>query len=66
MSKFIVNDTITVDSLVEEISQLNSHLNSIIPIEGIVFRPTIKVIHPKYGRVSFKVINPEFLLKYGE
>lgn len=32
--------------------------------EGLVFRPMKEMIHKRLGRVSFKVINPEFLLKY--
>lgn len=34
--------------------------------EGLVIRPKIEKWHKKFGRMSFKVINPEFLLKYGE
>lgn len=36
--------------------------------EGIVIRPLIEkidIVYGVYGRVSFKVINPEFLIKYG-
>ncbi len=34
--------------------------------EGIVFRPLMERIERNFGRVSFKAINPAFLLKYGE
>ena len=61
-----LEDKVDVDWLVALTSSMKSNLNSDVLREGIVFRPLIKVVHPKYGRVSFKVINPEFLLKYGE
>lgn len=32
--------------------------------EGIVIRPLKEQINPRYGRVSFKAINPRFLLKF--
>ena len=35
------------------------------PREGIVIRPMIEEYVPKLGRFSFKVINPDFLIKYG-
>ena len=66
LTSFQVIDSTTVDSLVALVSTFKSKLCDKTPIEGIVFRPYPKKIHPKYGRVSFKVINPEFLLKYGE
>jgi RNA ligase (TIGR02306 family) len=34
--------------------------------EGIVIRPLVEQIERNFGRVSFKAINPAFLLKYGE
>jgi hypothetical protein len=34
--------------------------------EGIVVRPYKNIEHTKYGRISFKVINPIYLLKYEE
>ena len=34
--------------------------------EGLVFRPITEMTCPGIGRVSFKCINPEFLLKHGE
>jgi RNA ligase (TIGR02306 family) len=34
--------------------------------EGLVFRPLVEMIDPELGRLSFKAINPEYLLKHGE
>jgi hypothetical protein len=34
--------------------------------EGVVIRPLIERRDPEIGRVSFKAINPEFLLKTGQ
>jgi len=34
--------------------------------EGIVIRPLMEHVDPVIGRVSFKVVNPEFLLKTGQ
>jgi len=34
--------------------------------EGLVFRPLKERFDPDLGRLSFKAVNPEFLLKYGE
>jgi RNA ligase (TIGR02306 family) len=48
------------------ISQDNSVLYNKTPREGIVVRGIEEEIISNYGRFSFKVINPEFLLKYGE
>lgn len=61
-----VGDGTTVDFLVQMVSTDHSSLNSAVPVEGFVFRPVPKIPHSKYGRISFKVINPEFLLKYDE
>ncbi len=54
----------TVDELVE-MSKAQSVLAN-IKREGIIFRPVVEDRDPDLGRLSFKVINPEFLLKYGE
>jgi len=37
-----------------------------IPIEGMVIRPKHNINDARIGRLSFKVLNPEYLLKYGE
>jgi len=48
------------------LSKGNSILNKKVKREGIVVRTRDLIIDPKYGRVSFKVVNPDFLLKYDE
>jgi RNA ligase (TIGR02306 family) len=64
--KFVFNKELhSVDNLVE-LSKGMSFAGDNIIREGIVIRPVNKMRHPKFGRVSFKIINPEFLLKYGE
>ncbi len=55
----------TVDSLVQYVTR-KSLLNPQVWIEGGVFRPLVEERDPDLGRLSFKAINPEFLLKYGE
>jgi RNA ligase (TIGR02306 family) len=56
----------TVDELVE-FSKDKSLLNKDVHREGIVLRPLVEEYEPDlYGRLSFKVVNPEFLLKYEE
>lgn len=56
-----------IDELILK-SKLKSTLNKEAIAEGIVIRPMTETID-KYnlqGRVSFKVINPDFLIKYDE
>lgn len=56
----------TVDDLVA-LSVGTSLLNPKVQREGIVFRPEAEVHdHDVGGRLSFKVINPQFLLKFDE
>lgn len=55
----------TVDEILEY-SNAPSQLNVNIPREGIVVRPYDEIEHVKYGRISFKVISNDFLLKYKE
>ncbi len=43
-----------------------SALNAQAWREGLVFRPLVETIDPELGRLSFKGINPEYLLKHGE
>lgn len=58
-----------VDDLVA-ISTIKSVINPSVWAEGIVFRPTQEIVDLRMatglgnGRLSFKVNNPEFLLKY--
>ncbi len=54
----------TSDELVE-LSKGKSKLAD-IHREGVVFRTTTKVVDLELGRLSFKVVNPDFLLKYNE
>ena len=55
----------TVDSLVAYVTR-KSALNHTAWIEGMVFRPLVPREDPDLGNLSFKVINPEFLLSHGE
>ena len=52
-----------IPDLVER-ARVRSTLNPAVWAEGIVVRPLEERTHPVLGRVSFKSINPEFLLKY--
>jgi RNA ligase (TIGR02306 family) len=54
-----------VDALVE-LSIGTSALNPKTPREGIVLRPLLDERDPELGRLSFKAINPKFLLQYDE
>jgi RNA ligase (TIGR02306 family) len=55
----------TVDELVA-LSEGTSVLNAKAQREGIVLRPLVEVEDDYLGRLSFKAINPKFLLKYDE
>jgi ATP-dependent RNA circularization protein (DNA/RNA ligase family) len=55
----------TVDELVL-LSEGTSVLNAKAQREGIVLRPLTEVEDEYLGRLSFKAINPKFLLKYDE
>jgi RNA ligase (TIGR02306 family) len=56
----------TVDELVEY-SKGKSLVNKDTHREGIVLRPLVEEYEPDlHGRLSFKTINPDFLLKYNE
>jgi RNA ligase (TIGR02306 family) len=55
----------TVDELVA-LSEGMSALNAKVQREGIVLRPLTEVEDAYLGRLSFKAINPKFLLKYDE
>lgn len=61
--------TITLDHSVDQLVELaigQSTLNAQSPREGIVLRPLTDEDDPDLGRLSFKAINPKFLLKYDE
>lgn len=49
-----------------ELSKGNSIINPKVRREGIVIRPLFEKTDMALGRLSFKAINPEFLLKYSE
>jgi len=49
-----------------ELSKGNSVINPKTRREGIVIRPLVEQTDVSLGRLSFKAINPEFLLKYDE
>lgn len=62
--------TLTLNHGVDELVEFSvgpSVLNPKVPREGIVLRPPTEEIDPDLGgRLSFKVINPQFLLKFDE
>lgn len=60
---FILSET--VEELVE-FSKGKSQLNKDVHREGIVLRPLTEDRDEDLGRLSFKCINPDFLLKYNE
>lgn len=65
----VLFDSVTLDYEVHELVSFatsNSILYIKTPREGLVFRPHHEERDEELGRLSFKVINPEFLLKYGE
>lgn len=62
-------DTITLNHTVDQLVELSrgpSIVNPKVPREGIVLRPLVEENDHEMGRLSFKVINPDFLLKYEE
>lgn len=61
---FVITEDTTVQSLVE-LATRKSVLNDKTWAEGIVVRPLVETTHRKLGRFSFKIINPEYLLKSG-
>ena len=52
----------TVDGVVEYATRKSTIAD--IWAEGVVFRPLVEIYDEDLGRLSFKCINPEFLLKY--
>lgn len=56
----------TVDEIVEFVQQEFSG-SRLRPMEGVVFRPWNEIWDDQLqGRLSFKVLNPDWLLKYGD
>jgi RNA ligase (TIGR02306 family) len=54
-----------VDEIVA-LSMRRSVINKDVWVEGVVLRSMTDIQDPKIGRLSFKAINPNFLLKYEE
>lgn len=63
-------ESITLNHGVDDLIRLSegvSVLNPKVQREGIVLRPNVEEFEPELGgRLSFKAINPQFLLKYDE
>jgi len=61
-------DYLTLDHSVDQIVELSRGKSQLADIrrEGIVVRPVREATDPQLGRLSFKAINPDFLLKWGE
>ncbi|MBM3236638.1 RNA ligase (ATP) [Candidatus Poribacteria bacterium] len=63
----ILNTEYVLNNTVEELVELSkgmSKLNEEIQREGIVMRTLIECQDEELGRLSFKVVNPEYLLMY--
>ena len=61
--------TIVLNHSVDELVELaagTSVLHPSVQREGLVLRPMLEEDDVDLGRLSFKVINPKFLLKYDE
>jgi hypothetical protein len=59
---FVMDESTTVDGLVQMATK-RSIVNPKSWQEGIVIRPVVEMYHRKLGRVSFKCINPQYLLE---
>ena len=61
-------DYMTLDHSVDQIVELSKGKSQLADVhrEGVVIRPMVEGIDPELGRLSFKAINPDFLLKWGE
>ena len=55
----------TVDKIIS-LTTRKSAINPDAWMEGLVFRPHKEIFDQDLGRLSFKAVNPEFLLSYGE
>lgn len=53
----------TIDDMVKYATR-NSLINPDVKLEGLVFRPLLEHRDADIGRLSFKVISPEYLLKH--
>lgn len=63
--KFLLSNEMKISDLVN-FSIGKSAFNSNVWREGVVFRPLEETRDEELGRLSFKAINPEYLLKHGE
>lgn len=61
---FLVDNSVTVESLVKLATRKATN-NPEVWAEGIVVRPLDGGFHRDLGRLSFKAINPEYLLEHG-
>lgn len=61
-------DYMTLDHSVDQIVELSKGKSQLADVwrEGIVIRPLHEATDPELGRLSFKAINPDFLLKWGD
>ncbi|MBA4388271.1 MAG: RNA ligase (ATP) [Verrucomicrobia bacterium] len=65
----VIDDAFVLNHNVDELikaAEGSSKLNPAIPREGIVIRSLQETRDPEVGRLSFKVINNQFLLKFEE
>jgi len=65
----MVNENYRLPATIDEIVSFTTRKSVINPeswLEGLVFRPKTETYDEDLGRLSFKVVNPEFLLRYGE
>lgn len=64
-----IYESLFLPKTVDEVVNLATRKSVINPdawAEGLVFRPLKERFDPDLGRLSFKAVNPEFLLNYGE
>lgn len=62
--EFVVGPGVTVDTLLELATRRTARRDDLWA-EGIVVRPRTPRYHPLLGGLSFKVINPEYMLAHG-
>lgn len=62
----VLDTSLVLNHSVDEIVKLSTAKSKLAKVqrEGIVVRSVVEQFDPNHGRCSFKVINPEFLLKY--
>lgn len=64
----IINDHFELNHTVDQLVELSKGKSQLADIyrEGIVIRALMETTDPDIGRLSFKVLNPDYLLKYEE